>query len=68
LADHYSGGAEKSLFFAKAFQQAAQNSNRAFLDCSQIVTSSDEDEVHFDKDQLHPLDMAMATEAQALLG
>ena len=65
LADHYVGGAEKSLFLAKNFQKAAQNSSSAFLDCSQIVKSSDEDGVHFDEDQLHPL--AMANKALALL-
>jgi hypothetical protein len=65
LADHYAGDAEISLFLAKNFQKAARNSNSTFLDCSQIVKSSDEDGVHSDKDQLHPL--AMANKALALL-
>jgi lysophospholipase L1-like esterase len=68
LADHYAGGAEKSLFFAKNFQKAAENFSSAFLDCSQIVSSSDEDGVHFNEDQSRPLSMAMATKALALLG
>ena len=67
LADHYAGGAEKSLFLAKTFQKVAHNSSSAFFDSSQIVTSSDEDGVHFDEDQLQPLGMAMATKALALL-
>jgi lysophospholipase L1-like esterase len=68
LADHYVGGVEKSLFLAKNFQKAAQNSSSAFLDCSQIVSSSDEDGIHFNENQLRPLGMAMATKALALLG
>jgi len=68
LADHYAGGAAKSLSFAKTFQQAVQNSSSAFLDCSQIVLSSDEDGIHFNEDQLRLLGMAMATKALALLG
>ena len=68
MADHYAGGAAKSLSFAKTLQKAAQNFSSAFLDCSQIVKLSDEDGVHFDEDQLHPLGMAMANKALALLG
>lgn len=68
LADHFAGGTEKSLLFADYFEKAAQNCGSAFLDASQIVTSSDEDGVHYDEDQLHPLGVAMSAKVREILG
>ena len=67
LAGIFEGGVEKSRALAPHYRTVADRTGCAFLNAGEVITSSDIDGIHFDRDAHHKLGLAVTDCVRSVL-
>ncbi len=68
FAEMFEGAETKSARFAENYRRVAAERGCAFLDASEVITSSDLDGIHLEEGEHAKLGMAVARKVRAILG